>query len=760
METPTAPPPPSESYQTMDFIIALLLFVQWLPRLYITINPSREIKSAFSLWTIISCLSVFVVFSNLFHTEGTFLEAVSSTSGLSTQIIPDNVYSRIITLGVMIIGAIFIPTQLSDLLAMIRNSSKFTKPYQFSENTRHVLVVGNLEVVALKGFLREFFSPDHGNSTMIMTVVLMAIDEPNEELLALLSDPVYSNRVKYIKGSPISFRSLQKARADVACASFILSSRISDISPVEEDAKTVMRCLSIRKFNKNIKIYAQILLPRNKIHLEGLGISEIDKSGPYEFKLGMAAQSCLAPGFCNLMYLLTNSICTDTIGVSNDSQDGLWIREYFEGAMMEMYEIKLSSEYANLRFEEIIIPLYQKQKAVAFAIGLDIDPDETGTFGSSQRILFNPTQLVLKGGETLYMISDSDRTTKIIENLQIHELLSVEINENFWPPERTTYHFENSSSHFLPRTNLELQYCDTESLERIPSVTGKFKKGKTEDFTVVNKQSGTHKLESEAPTAAEIFGTPLSSFSSSEDDLKTPKANVGSSTSTAIKLDEVVALLEGNDSPAYIPGKTLPHTVANHVVYCCINPTFPINLAYFVAPFRQKEPGCPIVILCPSSPEEEDWKVLCDYNNIYHIVGTPLLRKDLRKTRIDRANSAVIFSDPQPESVTDRSADSTSLLALLNIQALSNESRIFITVEFIHDQNMKLIGRSRQSYRAAAISDVTEFPSQNLIPAFAGGHVFSQSMFHSVLCQSYYEHDLLSVIQVIQVDVDVSVQWH
>ncbi|KAJ3313026.1 erg10, acetyl-CoA C-acetyltransferase [Boothiomyces sp. JEL0838] len=651
----------------------------------------------------------------------------------------------------MIIGAIFIPTQLSDLLAMIRNSSKFTKPYQFTDNTRHVLVVGNLEIVALKGFLREFFSPDHGNGTMIMTVVLLARDEPNEELLALLADPVYSNRVKYIKGSPISFRSLQKARADVACASFILASRISDISPVEEDAKTLFIDKSIRKFNKKIKIYAQILLPRNKIHLEGLGNVKLNVADHVlcidEFKLGMAAQSCLAPGFCNLMYLLTNSICTDTIGGLEDFQDGLWIKEYLEGAMMELYEIKLSLEFSNLRFEEIIVPLYQKHRTIVFAIGLDIDHDQTGTFGSNQRILFNPTNLVLKGGETLFMIADSDQTTKIIEKLHMHDILNVENNEQFWVPERVRYYFENTTRHSIPRMYRELKCSETDSLEKIPSVTGKLKKGKTDDFTVVNRQSGTNKVESEAPTAAEIFGTPLSSFSSSEDELKTPRAAVGSSTSTAIKLEQVVSVLEAVEKLEYIPGKSLPEKVRDHVVYCCINPVFPINLAYFVAPFRQKEPNSPIVILCPSPPEDDDWKVLSDYSNIYYIVGTPLLRKDLRKTGIDKALSAVIFSDPQPDSVTDRSADATSLLALLNIQALTSESRIFITVEFIHDQNMKFIGHSKQSYRAAAISDVTEFQSQNLIPAFAGGHVFSQSMFHSVLCQAYYEHNLLSVLQ-------------
>jgi hypothetical protein len=41
-----------------------------------------------------------------------------------------------------------------------------------------------------------------------------------------------------------------------------LASRLSDIEPVEEDAKTVMRCVALRKFHRKLKIYAQILLPR------------------------------------------------------------------------------------------------------------------------------------------------------------------------------------------------------------------------------------------------------------------------------------------------------------------------------------------------------------------------------------------------------------------------------------------------------------------------------------------------------------------
>jgi hypothetical protein len=110
--------------------------------------------------------------------------------------------------------------------------------------------------------------------------------EPDEGLKALLADPVYSDRVTYVKGSAISFKSFMKTKLKSARAAFILSSRTNslDITDVESDATTVMRALSMRKFNPRLPIFAQVILPRSKTHVNGLAnhVLCID-----EFKLGM-----------------------------------------------------------------------------------------------------------------------------------------------------------------------------------------------------------------------------------------------------------------------------------------------------------------------------------------------------------------------------------------------------------------------------------------------------------------------------------------
>ena len=85
---------------------------------------------------------------------------------------------------------------------------------------------------------------------MTTHVVLLNPNEPNEDLVQLLRDPVYGNRVKYVKGSSISFRCLQKARVKQAEACFVLSSRYSKQDDVDDDALTVMRALVRRCFGR------------------------------------------------------------------------------------------------------------------------------------------------------------------------------------------------------------------------------------------------------------------------------------------------------------------------------------------------------------------------------------------------------------------------------------------------------------------------------------------------------------------------------
>jgi hypothetical protein len=76
-------------------------------------------------------------------------------------------------------------------------------------------------------------------------VIILNPEEPSEDVKIIIDDPMYINRVQYVRGSALDSRSLEKVRIHEAKACFIFSSKYAgstrDVS--DEDAQTVMRAL-------------------------------------------------------------------------------------------------------------------------------------------------------------------------------------------------------------------------------------------------------------------------------------------------------------------------------------------------------------------------------------------------------------------------------------------------------------------------------------------------------------------------------------
>ena len=158
-----------------------------------------------------------------------------------------NPFSRIVVLYVMALGLILIPVTLSEILTLIRLRSKFIHSYKPASNDRHVLVIGRFDHNSLHDFFVEFFSVDHGYDTINTKIIILNPDEPDDKLAALLGDPMYIDRVQYVKGTSISFRQLQKCKAGRAEACFVLSPKFATKPLGEDDAEAVMRSLASTK---------------------------------------------------------------------------------------------------------------------------------------------------------------------------------------------------------------------------------------------------------------------------------------------------------------------------------------------------------------------------------------------------------------------------------------------------------------------------------------------------------------------------------
>ncbi|CAG8741447.1 1295_t:CDS:2, partial [Acaulospora colombiana] len=113
---------------------------------------------------------------------------------MSTNLVPENSWTRLVILYIMVAGAIFIPTHLSELLNLIQQRSKYDRPFKADKQHNHVVVTGNFDSTSLFEFLREFFCQDHGLAIMNTYVVILNPDEPSDDVAVILEDPAFVNR--------------------------------------------------------------------------------------------------------------------------------------------------------------------------------------------------------------------------------------------------------------------------------------------------------------------------------------------------------------------------------------------------------------------------------------------------------------------------------------------------------------------------------------------------------------------------------------
>ncbi|KAG2183105.1 hypothetical protein INT44_006086 [Umbelopsis vinacea] len=274
-------------------------------------------------------------YSAFFFTVGELksLEKVSSVSSIRTDIVPDNEFTRLVILYVMIAGALYIPTRLAELLSLIQHRSKYRHSYRSKDGQQHVIVTGSFEPSSLLEFLREFFCEDHGMDVLLTKVVVLCPYEPSEELNILLNDPSYASRVQYVKGSATSFHHLNKARADVASAAFLLSSKLTHGDQEREDAQQLTRALTMRKDGAGNEVYPVKFSPM----LAGKPFLQVAEmiyahSGSQLFAIGkkMNGLTSLSSSYCVSLNPKDYIIRDDDVGyiISESSNIADYVRDF------------------------------------------------------------------------------------------------------------------------------------------------------------------------------------------------------------------------------------------------------------------------------------------------------------------------------------------------------------------------------------------------------------------------------------------------
>ncbi|KAI0244776.1 hypothetical protein L0F63_002877 [Massospora cicadina] len=647
-----------------------------------------------------------------------FFTTISSTSGFNSNLVPDSTFNRFVILFIMVSGALFLPEKIGELLALISKRSTFDNSFELEKNQQHVIVCGSFSNRSLCEFLREFFCEDHGLQTMNTKVVVLNSVEPSDDLVSMLNDPVYSSRVQYVKGLPTSYKSLRKVRAGKAKACFVLTDKYTSDDDREADATAVMLALAIKRFNKGLRLFAQVNLPENKPHFDCLAHQLVCIQ---ELRLGMLAQNLLNPGFSTLIYLLATSITSTTckelsLGIQRNSKLE-WVEEYVHGATHEIYSVTMPPCFVGLTFIAVAETVYRHFGATLFAMNLADTPH------TSRR------------GEVGFIISCSAYDAGLISRL----------GEDGSGLKEFTYIFEEAPSY---------QNEDPPSLDpplpspSIPSFSanglGAFDPVEIPKRPLVLQLDGNSSDENREPEAvpydANVITLPEKEPLPVEPGLSLQERNISKVISEMVKENSYFsAVSELND-------------ISGHVVICDGSPSFPRAMEYFVGSFRaphlSNKP--PIVILTVAEPSRGQRNVLEQLGDVHFLRGSPLSRKALFSAGVSRAAKAVVLChDAASTRGGERTVDANSLLTVLNMGSMALDPNFFVVVEFIYRENMKLVGAGE------VISSSEKYAQALLRPAFMSGHVLAPCMLEPLVCQAYYNEDFLVVVDRLVFDASL-----
>eukprot|EP00057_Strongylocentrotus_purpuratus_P014114 XP_011668588.1 PREDICTED: potassium channel subfamily T member 1 [Strongylocentrotus purpuratus] len=254
---------------------------------------------------------------------------------IEVRIWPSQLYVIIMICSALVI----LPIQLENLAYLIMERQKQGGTYSRhrAQTEKHVVVCAtNLQYDLIVDFLNEFYAH---NDLQDFFVVLLSPCELDNALKALLTVPLWAQRVIYIQGSALKDGDLIRCRMDDAEACFILSPR-NFMDRCEADQQTILRTWAVKDFAPDVPQYIQILKPDNRFHVQFADHVVCED----QFKYALLANNCLCPGTSTFVTLLIHT----SRGVEGCDSHSQWQRTYGRCSGNEVYHIVLgNSKFFN-----------------------------------------------------------------------------------------------------------------------------------------------------------------------------------------------------------------------------------------------------------------------------------------------------------------------------------------------------------------------------------------------------------------------------
>jgi hypothetical protein len=632
-----------------------------------------------------------------------------------------------------------------------------------TKRSKHIIICGDLSSTSLLDFFQELFHDDHEN--VDLSVVLLLPLPPTTEIILLFKNSKFFTSITYLEGSPLIDKNLQRAKVESAVAVFIMTNKFS-IRPDDEDAKTILLSLSIRRYvsqylNANHKLFCmQLIRPQNRKHLN----SASDQSYTElvvcinEIKMGVLAKGLLCPGANTLIMNLLSTFSEsnfnydeDEYGYADDRGDDddddddddadddprddsihgrnkstrrkrtskAWLQEYEKGCDWEIYTSRLSNSFEGYKFKDLAYRLYDQIGILLFAI--EVAP-KNKLYGPS-RLLLNPSDYRIPD-QNLFVVT----AFVIAQNQASADLSQREHNQDNNNSNGFTYLNSlgrlNSavvrresvapsnirvlrSSVILPKVTNHGKPKEVNSNR--PKLTGKQLWAKLKRSSLINRKIETNSYE-------EIL-------LQLEDEHMNQSFHV---SDKHVNMSDVIIKKSLRDEMPFIK---------HHIIIVYKGN---INLYDLIYPLRAKNLGDVkvIVLLVSGEISSELWYRISMFESIYIVRGSPLEEKNFRRAGIFDACSVIVLADSSDNASSDTLVDSEAIFTYQCAKRMNSNAHV--VVEIVNTNNINYLNTEH-------IDDEIE-TNYKFTKQFAAGHLFTTSLLDCIICQAFYNPSIVNVM--------------
>ena len=250
-------------------------------------------------------------FSNYF--DSFYWSIVTTTTVGYGDIVPSNIYSKILTIFLMLSGVVAVSLFTAVVTSNLIKKTLFTKEWQKLENlNQHLIICGYKPQLKLliTNFLRK-------NKRLTIKDIVIIHSSLNPEIEVMLNE---LNDIKFIEGDFSEEEILKKAKANKASKVIVMAEN-SDTS----DSKVLATTILLKSFNHNLYIIAEIINPKFESYLEKIGCDEIILSEEYNKYL--ISKAIIDPGISKVV---GNLIMNENFKIIKNEYDNKSFKDTFD----------------------------------------------------------------------------------------------------------------------------------------------------------------------------------------------------------------------------------------------------------------------------------------------------------------------------------------------------------------------------------------------------------------------------------------------